>query len=51
MYVYVYLLKCMSVPGMYVPGMYVCMVVTYSKSKDQSGEVADPARGQLNMEN
>ena len=31
--------------------MYVCVVITYSKSKDQPGRVADPARGQLNREN
>ena len=31
--------------------MYVCMVITYSKGKDQSGEVANSARGQLNREN
>ena len=31
--------------------MYVCMVVTYTKSMDQPGEVANPARGQLNREN
>ena len=30
--------------------MYVCMTITYSKSKDQPGKVANPARGQLNME-
>ena len=29
--------------------MYVCH--TYSKSKDQPGEVANPAHGQLNREN
>ena len=27
------------------------MVITYSKSKDQPGKVANPARGQLNNEN
>ena len=33
-------------------GMYVCMVITcYSKSMDQPGKVANPARGQLNREN
>ena len=31
--------------------MYVCMVIAYSKGKDQPGEVANPARGQLNREN
>ena len=31
--------------------MYVCMVITYSKSMDQPGKVANPARGQLNREN
>ena len=29
----------------------VCMVIIYSKSKDQPGKVANPARGQLNREN
>ena len=32
-------------------GMYVCMVIIYSKGKDQPGKVANPARGQLNREN
>ena len=27
-----------------------CMVITYSKGKDQPGKVANPARGQLNRE-
>ena len=27
------------------------MVITYSKSKDQPGKVANPARGQLNRKN
>ena len=31
--------------------MYVCMVITYSKGKDQPGKVGNPARGQLNREN
>ena len=31
--------------------MYVCMVITYSKRKDQPGKVANSARGQLNREN
>ena len=36
---------------MYVLGAgYVCMVITYSKSMDQPGKVANPARGQLNRE-
>ena len=30
---------------------YVCMVITYSKSMDQPGKVANPARGQLKREN
>ena len=29
----------------------VCMVITYRKSKDQSGKVANPARGQLKRKN
>ena len=28
----------------------LCMIITYSKSKDQPGKVANPARGQLNRE-
>ena len=36
---------------MYVPGMYVCRVITYSKSMDQPGKVANPAGGQLNRGN
>ena len=31
--------------------MYVCMVIPYSKDKDQPGKAANPARGQLNREN
>ena len=31
--------------------MDVCIVITYSKIKDQPGKVANPARGQLNREN
>ena len=31
--------------------MYVRMVITYSKTMDQPGKVANPARGQLNREN
>ena len=27
--------------------MYICVVITYSKGKDQPGKVANPARGQL----
>ena len=27
--------------------MYICIVVTYSKGKDQQGKVANPVRGQL----
>ena len=30
--------------------MYVFMAITYSKSKDQLGKAANPARGQLNRE-
>ena len=29
----------------------VCMVITYSKGKDQPGKVANPARSQLNKKN
>ena len=31
--------------------MYVCIVIKYSKGKDQPGKVANPARGQLNRVN
>ena len=31
--------------------MYVCMGITYSKSMDQPGKVANPPRGQLNKKN
>ena len=31
--------------------MDVCIVITYSKSMDQPGKVANPGRVQLNMEN
>ena len=36
-----------------IGGMYrsICVVVTYSKSMDQPGKVANPARGQLNRKN
>ena len=36
----------------YLCTRYVCMAFTYSKSKDQPGKVANPARSQLkNREN
>ena len=31
--------------------MYACMVITYSKGKDQLGKVANPARSRLHKEN
>ena len=31
--------------------MHVCMVITYSKGKDQPGKVANSVRRQLNREN
>ena len=31
--------------------MYVCIVITYSKNKDQPGKVVNPTRGQLNRNN
>ena len=31
--------------------MYACIVITYSKGKDQPDNVANPARGRLNREN
>ena len=36
---------------MAVRHMYVCMVITYGKSKDQPVKVANPGRGQLNRAN
>ena len=36
---------------MYVCMYNVCMVITYSKGKDQPSKAANPARGQLNREN
>ena len=30
---------------------YVCMGITYNKSRDQPGKVANSARGQLNRKN
>ena len=43
-----------NVTGVKTPGyvcMYVCIIITYSKSKDQPDKVANPGRGQLNREN
>ena len=34
-----------------IPPCNVCMVITYSKGMNQPGNVAKPARGQLNREN
>ena len=31
--------------------IYVCMVIIYSKGKDQPSKIANPVRGQLNREN
>ena len=31
--------------------MYVCMAITYSKSRDEPGKIANFAGGQLNREN
>ena len=42
---------CTSVIGRPRGGMYVYIVITYSKGEDQPGEVANPARGQLNRDN
>ena len=39
-----------AVPTVSVWAQYVCMVITYSKSKDQLGKVDNPVRGQLNGE-
>ena len=41
-YIYIYIYICD-----YYSGMYICMVITYSKDKNQPGKVANPARGQL----
>ena len=30
--------------------MFICMVITYSKGKDQPVKAANPVRGQLNRE-
>ena len=48
------LMSVYSITVGFSPGlsMYVCMYGrTYSKSMDQPGKVANPARGQLNREN
>ena len=45
--VYVFVCVCIYV----FSNWCVCMVITYSKGKDQPGKVANPARGQLNREN
>ena len=42
----------MNLPSMWYYGsmhvrMFVCIVITYSKGKNQPGKVANPARGQL----
>ena len=39
-----------SVCTITVACVYVWSVITYSKSMDQPGKVANPARGQLNKE-
>ena len=31
--------------------LHICMVITYKQSMNQTGVVANPARGQLNREN
>ena len=41
--------RCVCAPT--APRSYLCMAITYSKSNDHPGEVANPARGQLNKEN
>ena len=50
---YVYMYVCVTTAVCMYVCMYVCMHVwpiTYSKSKDQPGKVANPARGELNKE-
>ena len=48
---YWYEVDMLKVPAIYV-FMYVCMYShTYSKSMNQPGKIANPARGQLNREN
>ena len=52
MYVCFYLFLCPCMVINIVRVQYVCIYGhTYSKSMDQSGKVANPARGQLNREN
>ena len=41
----------LRVCGFWTEWRPVCMVITYSKGKNQPGKVANPARGQLNREN
>ena len=48
---YVCMYVCMHVCIFMYVCTYVCMVITYSKSMDEPGKVANPALGQLNREN
>ena len=50
-YVCMYIYTCTDIYIYIYIYAYVCMVITYSKSMHQPGKVANPARGQLNMEN
>ena len=53
MYTYLYIVVVTLVQyrvSVHLLNMYVCRVITYSKSKGQSGKVANPARGQLNRD-
>ena len=45
-------LKLLCTNSIIICTRYVCcLVITYSKSNNQPGEVANPVRGQLNREN
>ena len=44
-HIYVYIYMCVTTAVCMC--MYICMVIRYSKGKDQPSKVANPARGQL----
>ena len=48
MYVFMYVCMYVCMFDCMLACMYVCIVIIYSKSLDQPGKVANPARGQLN---
>ena len=45
---FLYILCTFAVSCLYGEYVCMCMVITYSKGKDQPGKVASPTRGQLN---